>query len=253
MKNIPFFSITNLHVSVAEKKILENLSLSVESGSIHAIMGPNGSGKSSFAYALAGHPNYQVTADTMMLDFVLLNTLSPHERAKAGLFLAFQHPCEIPGVSVFSFLKEAYSAVKSVQVSAIEFQEILFRRFTQLGIDYAFASRGLHEGFSGGEKKRLEMLQLLLLQPKIAILDEIDSGLDIDALKIIAAGIEMARNENPSLSIIIITHYQRILQYVRPHYVHILCNGRFVLSGDATLADKLELQGYGVIKHAALS
>lgn len=249
MKKNIVFAVNNLSVSVFDKQVVQDVSLSVGPGAVHALMGPNGSGKSSLAYALAGHPSYCITAGSVVLNGVDIVSLLPHERARLGIFLAFQQPCEIPGVSVSSFLKEAYVACKGAHISVADFHNLLSRRCEQLGIDQLFLSRGLNEGFSGGEKKRLELLQLLILEPKIAILDEIDSGLDVDALKVVAAGIAIARLENPLLSVVLITHYQRILQYSKPDFVHIMCAGKIVESGDFTVAEKVEIEGYEVFRH----
>jgi len=248
MKKNALLRINKLFVSVIDKPVLYDISLSISPGAIHAIMGPNGSGKSSLAYALMGHPSYAITSGLVLLNGIDIAGMSVHERAKNGLFLSFQHPCEIPGVSVASFLKEAYMAVMGIHIAVADFQKLLIARCEQLAIDPVFIARGLNEGFSGGEKKRLELLQLLILQPKVAILDEIDSGLDIDSLKVVAAGIELARKENPSMSIVIITHYQRILNYIVPQRVHVLCDGRVVESGDAQVALNLELKGYDGFK-----
>jgi len=248
MEKSALLLINKLSVSVLDKPVLYDIDLCINTGLIHAIMGPNGSGKSTLAYALMGHPNYRVTSGSVLLNGTDLNFLSVHERAKNGLFLAFQHPCEIPGVSVASFLKEAYIAVTGQHISAADFQVLLRERCAQLGIDPAFMARSLNDGFSGGEKKRLELLQLLILQPKLVILDEIDSGLDIDSLKIVADGIALARKENPAMSIILITHYQRILNYIMPDYVHVLCDGRIVASGDGAVAYVLEAKGYDAWK-----
>jgi Fe-S cluster assembly ATP-binding protein len=248
MKKSILLNIENLSVSVNDKPILYDINLSVCSQAIHAIMGPNGSGKSSLAYTLMGHPSYQLTAGSVFLNGVDLSTAQVHERAKHGLFLSFQHPCEIPGVSVASFLREAYIAVTGKHIAVADFQALLLARCEQLSIDPSFIARGLNDGFSGGEKKKLELLQLLILQPKIAILDEIDSGLDIDALKVVAAGIERACKENPDMSIILITHYQRILDYIVPDYVHVICDGHMVASGDARVAQELEAKGYDGFK-----
>jgi Fe-S cluster assembly ATP-binding protein len=249
MEKHAFLSINTISVSVLDKPVLKDISLLVESGSIHAIMGPNGSGKSTLAYALMGHPDYSFTAGAVTWNGQDLTSMPVHERARQGLFLSFQHPLEIPGVSVSSFLKEAYMAVTGGHISVADFHKLLLDRCAQLDIDPTFISRALNAGFSGGEKKRLELLQLLLLQPKVAILDEIDSGLDIDSLKVVAHGIELARAENPAMSILLITHYQRILDYIIPDHVHVLCDGRIVLSGDATVAHALEAKGYDGFKN----
>lgn len=246
MEKQPFLSVNKIFVSVEGKQILHGIDLDIKAGTIHAIMGPNGSGKSSLACALIGHPRYLITGGSIMFDAKDLIAIPVHERARKGIFLSFQHPVEIPGVAVASFLKEAYIAVTGKHISVSDFQVILLNRCDQLGIDHSFIARAINVGFSGGEKKRLELLQLLVLQPKVAILDEIDSGLDIDSLKIVAAGIELARKENPEMSILLITHYQRILQYVVPDYVHVLCNGRMQHSGDASVAHMLEMQGYSI-------
>lgn len=249
MKKNALLLINNIFVSVIDKPVLYDISLNISPGAIHAIMGPNGSGKSSLAYALMGHPSYNITSGTVLLNDIDMVDMSVHERAKNGLFLSFQHPCEIPGVSVVSFLKEAYMAVTGTHIAVADFQKLLLDRCKQLSIDPTFIARGLNEGFSGGEKKRLELLQLLVLRPKVAILDEIDSGLDIDSLKVVAAGIEFARKENPTMSIVLITHYQRILNHIVPDYVHVLCDGRLVESGDAQVAKVLELKGYDGFKN----
>jgi Fe-S cluster assembly ATP-binding protein len=244
MKKSIFLSINNISISILDKPIVQDFSLSVQAGTIHAMMGPNGSGKSSLAYALMGHPLYTITAGNVIFDDQDLCAMSVHERAKKGLFLVFQHPLEIPGVSCASFLKEAYEARTGERIAVADFQKILQDRCAQLGIDLAFTQRAVNAGFSGGEKKRFELLQLLILKPKVAILDEIDSGLDIDSLKVVAQGITLARAENPAMSIILITHYQRILDYIVPDYVHVLCNGRMQHSGDASVAFQLEAHGY---------
>lgn len=240
--------INELSVSVSDAVVLQDINLLVESSSVHAIMGPNGSGKSSLAYALAGHPQYTITTGNVTLKNDDLLALAPHERARKGLFLSFQNPCEIPGVSVLSFFKEAYAAIKGIQGSMSDFNNLLTERCMQLGIDPLFLMRGVNQGFSGGEKKRLELLQMLVLQPDVVILDEIDSGLDIDALKSVAAGIERARKESPHMSIVLITHYRRILDYITPDHVHVLSQGSFVASGDYSLVTTLETEGYDVFK-----
>lgn len=240
--------ITNLHVSSAGTSILKGLNFTVEPGTVHVLMGPNGSGKSSLAYTLMGHPSYQVTAGEMLFKEHSLEGLSPDKRAKKGLFLAFQHPYEVTGVGVATFLKEAYQAVTGKQQTVTEFNAFLLATMESLGMDQSFAFRYVNEGFSGGEKKRLELLQMVLLRPCLAILDEIDSGLDLDALKKVAQGIVHARQDNHAMSIVIITHYQRILDYVQPDYVHIMRDGVIVTSGMADLVSRLEQKGYdGII------
>jgi len=236
--------ISNLFVSILEKSIIRDINLELAPGSIHAIMGPNGSGKSTLAYALAGHPSYTIDSGTITIDGIDLTHERPESRAKNGLFLAFQYPVAIPGVRVNTFLKEALYAQTGELMAMPAFNELLLAAMEALQIDPAFAYRDLNDGFSGGEKKRLELLQLLILKPKIAVLDEIDSGLDIDALKIVAHGLELARAQNPELRIMLITHYQRILHSITPDYVHVLCGGVIVDSGDASLAHQLELKGY---------
>ena len=242
--------ITNLSVAHKKQPILSNVHLAIKPGSVHALMGPNGSGKSTLAYTLMGHPQYTITHGSIVLKDQDITTLPADKRARAGLFLAFQHPYAIPGVTVFDFLKEAHRAVTGKQVSVQEFKELLEQTMQLLAIDPAFCTRALNDGFSGGEKKRLEMLQLLMLNPDVAVLDEIDSGLDIDALKIVAQSISYAKSKNPALSILIITHYQRILDYVQPDCVHILCGGTIVTSGDYTLVHEIEQKGYDAITTA---
>jgi Fe-S cluster assembly ATP-binding protein len=249
MKKSILLHIQNLSVAVNDKQVLHDINLDVGASAIHAIMGPNGSGKSSLAHSLMGHPSYTITSGSILLNDFDISKSLVHERAKNGVFLSFQHPCEIPGVSVASFLKEAYMAVTGTHIAVADFQKLLLKYCEQLSIAPAFISRGLNDGFSGGEKKRLELLQLLLLKPKVAILDEIDSGLDIDSLKVVAAGIDLARKENPIMSIILITHYQRILDYIIPHFVHVLCDGKIVASGDAQVALDVEARGYDGFKN----
>jgi Fe-S cluster assembly ATP-binding protein len=244
--------VNNLSVSVFDKPVLYDINLSINAGTIHAIMGPNGSGKSSLAHALMGHPSYTINFGNVTFNGNDLLMMPVHERARQGLFLSFQHPYEIPGVSVVSFLKEAYMAVTGKHIDVIDFNQLLESYCQQLAIDCSFLQRGLNEGFSGGEKKRCELLQLLLLKPKIAILDEIDSGLDVDSLKIVAASLEYARQENPDLSLILITHYQRVLDYITPDYVHVLCDGRIVTSGDGAVAHMVDMKGYDGFKNITL-
>lgn len=241
--------IKNLRVSIEEKLILKDLSLEVKLGEIHAIMGPNGSGKSTMAYALAGHPKYEVEGGEVWLDGVNLLELSPDERARMGLFLAFQYPTAIPGISMANFLRTAVNAIKGEQngngkkgIPITEFRKMLMEKMDLLKIDKSFARRYLNEGFSGGEKKRAEILQMALLEPKFGILDETDSGLDIDALKIVSEGVNALTG--PDRGFIVITHYQRILNYIKPHFVHVMYNGQIVKSGGPELAEQLEVEGY---------
>ncbi len=245
-------SIKNLRVSVDDKPILKDLSLEVKSGEIHAIMGPNGSGKSTMAYALAGHPKYQVDGGEVRMDGVNLLELEPDERARKGLFLAFQYPTAIPGISMANFLRTAVNAVKGngsgQGLPIVEFRKLMTEKMELLKMDKSFARRYLNDGFSGGEKKRAEILQMALLQPKFAILDETDSGLDIDALRIVSEGVNALTG--PNLGLIIITHYQRILNYITPQFVHVLHNGQIIQSGGPELAHQLEREGYDNILKA---
>jgi Fe-S cluster assembly ATP-binding protein len=240
--------IRDLHVDVAEasgasREILRGVDLTVSSGQTHAIMGPNGSGKSTLAYAIAGHPKYLVTQGSVTLDGEDVLAMSVDARARAGLFLAMQYPVEVPGVSVSNFLRTAVTAVRGEAPKLRTFVKELRTAMDDLSIDPAFAERNLNEGFSGGEKKRHEILQMQLLNPKIAILDETDSGLDIDALKVVAAGINAFR-EQPGHGVLLITHYPRILHEVQPDFVHVFVGGRIVEEGGAELADLLESEGY---------
>src|SRR5499425_329043 len=240
--------IHDLHVSVTDgagesREILRGVDLTVSAGQTHAIMGPNGSGKSTLAYAIAGHPRYEVTQGSVTLDGEDVLGMSVDARARAGLFLAMQYPVEIPGVSVSNFLRTAVTAVRGEAPKLRVFLKDMREAMAALSIDPAFAERNLNEGFSGGEKKRHEILQLELLNPKIAILDETDSGLDIDALKVVAAGINRFR-EQPSHGVLLITHYTRILRYVQPDYVHVFVAGRIVEEGGSELAEELETSGY---------
>ncbi len=234
--------IKNYYVSLQDKKLLNDINLDITSGSVHALMGPNGSGKSTMALSLMGHPAYTVTG-SVLLNGQEIGTMPTHKRAQAGLFLSFQQPYEIPGVSLSSFLKAAYEAVhKSIDPKAL--QDTVSAYLELLELDQSFYYRNLHEGFSGGEKKKLELLQLLLLKPKVAILDEIDSGLDVDALRVVAQALNTAREKNPQMSILLITHYQRMLTYIQPDQVHLLINGELIQSGDHTLASTIEQYGY---------
>jgi Fe-S cluster assembly ATP-binding protein len=239
--------IRDLHVSVGEgtdgaKEILRGVDLTVASGQTHAIMGPNGSGKSTLAYAVAGHPKYEVTAGAVTLDDEDVLAMSVDERARAGLFLAMQYPVEVPGVSVSNFLRSAVTAVRGEAPKLREFSTDMRQAMAGLSIDPAFAQRSLNEGFSGGEKKRHEILQLEMLKPKIAVLDETDSGLDVDALKVVSEGIN--RFAGPDTGVLLITHYTRILRYVKPDFVHVFAGGRIVEEGGPELAETLENEGY---------
>jgi Fe-S cluster assembly ATP-binding protein len=238
------FAIINLSVSIDETSIVRDVTLTIAPGTVHAIMGPNGSGKSTLAYALMGHPRYQVISGTVVFNNQDITAMPVDQRARAGIFLSFQHPYALPGVTVFAFLHEAYNACKNVKSSVKEFEIIIRTTMEQLAVDISFMHRALNDGFSGGEKKRFEILQLMILQPKIAILDEIDSGLDVDALKAIAAGIAIARKHNPHLMCILITHYQRILNYIVPDVVHVMHKGTLIKSGSAQLAHYIDTQGY---------
>jgi Fe-S cluster assembly ATP-binding protein len=243
-------SINNLHASVEGKEILRGLSLEVKPGEVHAIMGPNGSGKSTLASVLAGREDYEVTEGTVTFNGKDLLDLSPEDRAREGLFLAFQYPVEIPGVSNINFLKTAVNEIREYHgLPPMEAKEFLARvkeKQKLVELDGKLASRSVNEGFSGGEKKRNEIFQMAMLEPKLAILDETDSGLDIDALRIVAGGVNKLRSENRSF--IVVTHYQRLLDYIVPDYVHVLWNGRIVKSGNKELALELEEKGYDWIK-----
>ncbi|MCL6632403.1 MAG: Fe-S cluster assembly ATPase SufC [Alicyclobacillus herbarius] len=244
----PVLNIEDLHVAVEEKEIVKGLSLEIKGGEIHAIMGPNGTGKSTLASALMGHPAYAVTGGKVTLDGEDILAMSVDERSRAGLFLAMQYPAEVPGVSNANFLRTALNARRGEgnELPVIKFHRLLQQKMKDLNIDPSFAERYLNEGFSGGEKKRNEILQMSLLEPKIAILDEIDSGLDIDALKLVADAVNQLRS--PKTGFLIITHYQRLLQYIVPDYVHVMMQGRIVKSGDKTLAEYLEANGYDALK-----
>jgi Fe-S cluster assembly ATP-binding protein len=239
--------IRNLHVRIEEREILRGVDLSVDRGEVHALMGPNGSGKSTLANTLLGHPAYEVTEGSIRFKGEELIEAEPHERAKAGLFLAFQYPVAIPGVSVANFLRMAINAKREDPINVKEFRGELQHAIELLDVDRAFTSRHLNDGFSGGEKKRAEILQMAMLKPDVAILDETDSGLDIDALRTVAEGVERLHSEQ-GLGALIITHYQRILHYVRPQFVHIMLDGRIVLEGGVELVERLEREGYDEIR-----
>ena len=234
--------IRNLHVAVDDKPILTGVDLTVKAGQTHAIMGPNGSGKSTLAYSVAGHPKYQITGGSVLLDGEDVLSMTVDERARAGLFLAMQYPVEVPGVSVSNFLRTAATAIRGEAPKLRTWVKEVNDSMTALGVDRAFAERSLNEGFSGGEKKRHEILQLGLLKPKFAILDETDSGLDIDALRIVSDGINRVRETG--VGTLLITHYTRILRYVKPDFVHVFVAGRIVEEGGPELAEELETSGY---------
>jgi len=249
-KNNAVFSLKDIHVQVEGKEVVKGVTLDINPGEKHAIMGPNGSGKSSFANALAGHPSYEITSGEAYIGGKNLLDMDSTERSLAGLFLAFQYPLAIPGVTVSNFLRAAVKARANGDETVLKnFRKELKKKFELLEVDQSFATRYINEGFSGGEKKRLEILQLSMLDPKIAILDETDSGLDIDALKIVSAGINTYANDTNG--ILLVTHYQRILDYVKPDRVHVMMNGRFVHSGGADLALQLEKEGYDWLRESS--
>lgn len=243
-------SITNIHASIEGKQILNGINLSIRAGEIHVIMGPNGSGKSTLASVLAGREEYEVTEGSVTFSEKDLLSLSPEDRAREGLFLAFQYPVEIPGVSTTNFIKAAVNEKRKYKgdepLDAVGFMKLMKTKMAMLQIDQSLLSRSINEGFSGGEKKRNEIFQMAMLEPKLMILDEMDSGLDIDALRIVANSINKLRNEHNA--ILIITHYQRLLDYLQPDFVHVLYNGRIVRSGTKELALELEENGYDFIK-----
>jgi len=252
------FHVDGLHVRPTTEQgalpgddILRGLSLEVNAGEIHAIMGPNGSGKSTLGSTLLGSPEYEVTAGTITFQGDDVTDWPTEERAKAGMFLAFQYPQEIPGVSVIQFLRAALSARKGVELSVLELRLATMEWMKRLGMDSSFVDRYLNEGFSGGEKKRNEIMQMAILEPELAILDETDSGLDIDALRIVAQGIREVREERPGMGVVLITHYQRLLDEIQPDHVHILVDGRIVQSGGMELVEELERNGYDAFKSTA--
>ena len=238
--------IDKLHVTIDGKEILTGLSLEVQAGEVHAIMGPNGSGKSTLAHVLAGRPGYQITSGSVTFEGRDLLALAPEERARAGVFLGFQYPVEIPGVNNVYLLKAAVNAARKErglqEVDAFEFLTLVREKMQLMHMEDSFLSRGVNEGFSGGEKKRNEILQMLVLEPRLAVLDETDSGLDIDALKVVASGVNRLRS--PQRTFLLVTHYQRLLEYIVPDFVHVLVRGRIARSGDRTLALELEKRGY---------
>jgi Fe-S cluster assembly ATP-binding protein len=244
--------IRNLHVSIDGKEILKGVNLVVRQGEVHAIMGPNGTGKSTLSYALMGHPAYQVTEGEVFFKGQNILDMAPDERSRAGMFLAFQYPVAIPGVTLANFLRTAVNARRKAEnpqdkgMPIPEFRKLLRQKMDMLKMDNSFAGRYLNEGFSGGEKKRAEVLQMATLKPEIAIMDETDSGLDIDALRIVSEGVNALRG--PNLGVLLITHYQRMLNYIKPDYVHVMLDGRIVESGGADLALSLEEKGYDWVR-----
>jgi len=245
--------IKNLSVNIGDQPILKDFSLTVPKGEVHAIMGPNGTGKSTLAKALAGHEDYEITSGEVLLDGKSIVGEEPDEISRAGLFLAFQYPSEIPGVSIANFIRAARQArlAEGEELNAVEFYKELYAKMDELKIDRKFTARSVNDGFSGGEKKRCEILQMLMLEPSYAVLDETDSGLDIDALKIVAEGVNTMRG--PNTGFLVITHYQRLLNYIVPDKVHVLYDGRIVQSGDKSLALKLEEKGYDWVKEELAS
>ena len=238
--------IKDLHASVEGNEILKGISLSIKKGEIHAVMGPNGSGKSTLAKILSGHPSYEPTGGEILLEGKNLFDMDPEERSLSGIFMGFQYPVEVPGVNNAEFLRMAFNARRvradEEEMDPLDFDELLSEKMKMLKMENKYKERSLNDGFSGGEKKKNEILQMAILEPKLAILDETDSGLDIDALRIVAEGVNSLRNENNAL--ILITHYQRLLDYIKPDFVHVMHNGLIVKSGDKTLAHELEAQGY---------
>jgi Fe-S cluster assembly ATP-binding protein len=252
---VPMFEIENLHASIEDKEILRGVNLTIHKGEIHALMGPNGSGKSTLAYVLAGHPSYEVTEGSVRYFGEDILEMDPDERARKGIFLAFQYPTVIPGVSMANFLRMAVTNVRNARAEEAadgdgaakkmtprDFRRLMREKMQLLKMDESFATRYLNEGFSGGEKKRAEILQMALLEPSMAILDETDSGLDIDALRVVSEGVNALAG--PEMGVLLITHYQRLLNYIKPHHVHIVMDGRIVQSGGPELALELEAKGY---------
>ena len=235
--------IKNLHVKIDDNEILKGVNLSLAENKVHVLMGPNGSGKSTLAQSLMGHPGYEVTKGSVKLNGKDLLKLEPDERSLAGLFLSFQYPSEVPGVTISNFLRMVYNKRKNESLSPVKFRKLLAEKMKVLNMDESFMTRYLNEGFSGGEKKRMEILQMLVLAPKFAILDETDSGLDIDALKGVSYGVNVLKEET-GMGVLVITHYTRVLNYIKPDFVHVMKDGMIVKSGGKELADELESQGY---------
>jgi Fe-S cluster assembly ATP-binding protein len=244
---MPILEIKNLSAEIEGKKILDGVNLKLESGKVHVLMGPNGSGKSTLANVIIGNPKYKITEGQILFNEKDITNISPHERAKLGIFLSFQYPTEIEGVTISSFLREAYNSLHENKLSLLEFQELLEKNSEKLKTPEDFSSRYLNQGFSGGEKKKSEILQLLTLNPKLAILDETDSGLDIDSLKTVAEGVSDFMSNNQEKTVLIITHYKRVLNYINADKISVMRDGKIVLEGDAAIADKLEEKGYGWI------
>jgi Fe-S cluster assembly ATP-binding protein len=244
--------IKDLHVSIEDTEILKGLNFSMKQGEVHAIMGPNGTGKSTLAYTVMGHPSYEITGGDILIDGKSVLEMAPDERSRAGLFLAFQYPVSIPGVTVANFLRTAINARRrhadppEEDISVLDFRKLLKSKMDLLEMDYSFGGRYLNEGFSGGEKKRTEVLQLAVLEPAFAILDETDSGLDIDAIRIVSDGVNAIKG--PNMGVMVITHYQRILNYIKPDFVHVMFDGRIVESGGQELAVQLEENGYDWVR-----
>ncbi len=249
MKSLEIRNLTIALADSLEEPIVKGLNLTINTGEVHAIMGPNGTGKSTLSKAIAGHPDYEITEGDVLIDGESILEMEPDERARAGIFLAFQYPAEIPGVSIANFLRAAEQARldEGENVDAAAYYKRLYEKMDDLKIDRKFTARAVNEGFSGGEKKRCEILQMAMLEPTFALMDETDSGLDIDALKVVADGVNRLRGEN--LGVMLITHYQRLLNYIQPDYVHVMYDGRIVKSGDKNLAIELEEKGYDWVKN----
>ena len=244
MSGTPLFEIEDLHVAAEGNEILRGVSLTIAAGEIHALMGPNGSGKSTLASTLLGSPEYEITGGSIRFKGDDITEWGPDDRGKAGVFLAFQYPQAIPGVSVINFLRQALSARKGIDLSVLELRLAIMEWMERLDMDPSFADRYLNEGFSGGEKKRNEILQMAILEPEVAILDETDSGLDIDALRVVAEGVREVQKDRTDLGLLVVTHYQRLLDELQPSHVHLLVDGRIVASGGMELASQLETEGY---------